>query len=641
MTSSEPAGLDRLLATWQAWNGRDVLARAADRAATTGDGERAATLHALIAAQEERGVPLAIEALAAQHELATQLEGWRWQTVAAAREQGASWDDIAAATGTTYEISRTEYAMEVERAEQAATAAGVAFDQDRYRGALIDGPDDELDSAIASTEELPMPDRTHNDSNIHGEDALAEAPGWPTPDPTLPIGQLTDRELIARAERCDEITHTGSPSDQAAARRDLDATWAEAERRADGHPAVSIPAQVAGYIGLVREDYDHALAAESAMWRRQLDHALRPLEIDDPGPRQVIPTAHVLAADQGRLAPAWAWQRDGGRELTLEERADRAQSLAQGARVDVAGYDPDADVYTDPDPGQVVRLDGRTIGAATLTPADDRESNTAGDVARDDRAMGDWDAAFAIAERDGHVAFDPAAPDGFRALTVDEHRALTEQVRATQPAPWSADQHAAYLDDRPSETTPYNPAAEYGDPDWREPASDAEAASRTAWLAEHTAPATGWTPRPLTEVEDALQDAGERAVLSDRAHDSDPYGWAEYHRLDALADLAPLPTSDALDDLPRDEQAEPDASAPLERHDDQLDGPGDPQWLRQRIEGLRATLAAQDMSVEGEGEERREQLARWHENDHRAPDTAEARGIEIADDGADEGGWGR
>lgn len=479
-----------------------------------------------------------------------------------------------------------------------------------------------------------MTDRTHHDSNIDAGEVPAEALGWPTPDPTRPLSQPTTRELIAWAEHCDEIAHTGSPSDQAAARRDLDAAWAEAERRADGHPAVSISAQVAGYIGLVREDYDHALAAETTTWRRELDHALRPLEIDDPGPREDIPTAHVLTANEASGHPESGWRRYAARELTLEERADRAQSLAQGAGVHVAGYDPNTDIYTDPDTGQVVRLDGRVTEAAIPAFAD-------ADAARGAEPTGDWDAAFAIAERDGHVAFDPAEPGGFRALTAGEHRALTDQVRATQPATWTATQHEAYLDSRPDETTPYNPAAGYGDPDWREPASDAEAASRTAWLAEHTAPATGWAPPPLTEVEDALQDAGERAVLSDRAHDPDPYAWAEYHRLEALADLAPLPTSDALDDPPREEQGEPDASVPLERHDDQLDGPGDPQWLRQRIEGLRATLAAQGMSAEGEGEERREQLARWHEHDHRAPDTAEARGSEIADDGADEGGWGR
>ena len=51
--------------------------------------------------------------------------------------------------------------------------------------------------------------------------------------------------------------------------------------------------------------------------------------------------------------------------------------------------------------------------------------------------------------------------------------------------------------------------------------------------------------------------ARERAVHSDWAHDHDPYAWAEYRRLEALAELAPLPERDALDDLP-DGRDEPD-----------------------------------------------------------------------------------
>ena len=92
-------------------------------------------------------------------------------------------------------------------------------------------------------------------------------------------------------------------------------------------------------------------------------------------------------------------------------------------------------------------------------------------------------------------------------------------------------QHVAYLDSRPDETSPFNPAAEYGDPDWREPASDEEATARTAWLEENTAPAPGWSQPPTTEVDDALDAARERAVQSDWAHDYDPHAWAEYRRL--------------------------------------------------------------------------------------------------------------
>ena len=469
-------------------------------------------------------------------------------------------------------------------------------------------------------------------------------PAWPTPDPTLPPEQLTDRELIARAAYCDEIAHTGSPDDQAAALRELDAAWDEAERRAAGQPPVSVPAQVAGYIGLVREDDDQALGAEAATWRQQLDTAL-------PSSGHALD----LAADR---VPSTAAARGAGGELTVGERADRAQSLAQAAGLDVAGYDPDTDVYTDPDTGQVVRLDG--------LPA----AGTQGAV--------DWEASSAIAERVGFVLVDPTAPGGVRPLTADERATLAEQVRngqATPPARWTADEHEAYLDSRPDETSPFDPAADYGDPVWREPASDTEAAARTAWLEENTPPAPGWSLPPSTEVDDALDAARERAIHSDSAHDHDPNAWAEYQRLEALAELAPLPERDALDDLPRIGRDELDRGSVQDWHGDDrhvrehvadkegfddsrsggsstgavttkaagADGPlaaddaaqsDDPERLRQRVEDLRAMLAAREASVEGE---RREQLLRWHDDDHRATDLQpDTRG-----DGDGEPGWAR
>ena len=156
------AGLEGLLATWQAWNRRDVLARAADRAADAGDTERAAALHALLDGQE---APSATAALAAQHELASQVEGWRWQTVAAARAEGATSDDVAAATGTTADAARTDHVQQVERAEAAALAAGLEFDHDRYRldaDELQNEPD--RDEPAASAQEASMSESTDDHS---------------------------------------------------------------------------------------------------------------------------------------------------------------------------------------------------------------------------------------------------------------------------------------------------------------------------------------------------------------------------------------------------------------------------------------------------------------------------------------------
>lgn len=526
-----------------------------------------------------------------------------------------------------------------------------------------------------------MSDHTPDNTSSASE-AVTKDPGWPAPDPTspdqtLPARRLTTRELIARAEHLDQIAHTGSPPDRAAAVRELDAVWDEAERRADGHPATSIPAQVAGYIGLIREDYDHALAAETATWRAQLDTLLQPIDIlaEDRDPASIA-TAHDLdadraTADRATADPERTWGRDAAHELTLEERADRAQSLAQAAGVDVAGYDPRTDIYTDPTTGEVIRLGGQPGAAATSGPSavsDDGVVAVRAPEKADAEATGDWDKASAIAERDGLVVFDPTAPGGFRALHTDERDALVADVRPAPPR-WTVDDHGAYLDSRPGSTTAYNPAAEYGDPGWREPASDAEAAARTAFITENTPPAAGWPTRPLTPVENALADAQERAVLSGRAHDSDPSAWAEHQRLRALDRLAPLPAHDALDDLPRDEHGQPDTLTAPDWHDEggvvrdhwtdeaafddrdastQREALDDPDRLRQRIENLRASRAAQAVEdVPDEDEQRREQLARWYDDDHRAltdPDLDTGQGTHSGhsgEGGADELGWGR
>ncbi|MDD7942503.1 hypothetical protein PHK61_29225 [Actinomycetospora lutea] len=382
-----------------------------------------------------------------------------------------------------------------------------------------------------------IPNTTSNGSD-HGSVAQQVDVPWPTPDPTVPLEQLTDRELIARAEYCDEVAHTGTPVDRVSALRELDAAWDEAEHRAAHHPPASLPAQVAGYIGLVREDYDHALAAETATWRNQLDAVLPPAErvLDAPSD-QLVPPALDLAAEQ---APA------------------------------------------------VGKPDGR--------------------------GLADWDSAAAIAERDGHVALDPTVPGGFRALTADERQVLVDDARPSGSGAWNADQHVAYLDSRPDAASGqgmlYDPAAEYGDAGWREPASDEEAAARTAYVRDSFPSAPGWSPRPLTQVEDAIEDAAERAVLSYRAHDHDPRAWAEYERLLALDSLAPLPDErDALDDLHADGDHDR-LVAPRTAEHPEVDGTRG----RSGFAACELDAASPD---ETEAEQRRAQLNRWHDDDVR------------------------
>ena len=204
-----------------------------------------------------------------------------------------------------------------------------------------------------------------------------------------------------------------------------------------------------------------------------------------------------------------------------------------------------------PDHSAVSKVDRRADDAAGDHGADPSGALHGRDEGFDLARLGE------ITDRDGFAVFDPTAPGGVRALTPDEQHALTDSIRSDQRELGAGSDGA---DTGLHSESPYRPDAEWGDPDYREPASDAEAAARTAYVREHF-PATGWTPRANTELEDALDDASERAVLSDRAHDPDPQAWAEYRRLLALDQLAPLPTDrDALDDPPHGERGQGDYS---------------------------------------------------------------------------------
>lgn len=104
--------LRELLTTWETWSARDTLTRAISRAKTTGT-STVGMRHEL----DQTPAVDPIEALAAAHELVTLLSGWQWQTMCSARENGATWDEIGHAVGTTGEDARANYAAAVERQE--------------------------------------------------------------------------------------------------------------------------------------------------------------------------------------------------------------------------------------------------------------------------------------------------------------------------------------------------------------------------------------------------------------------------------------------------------------------------------------------------------------------------------------------
>ena len=149
--------LPELFETWRAWNERSVLDTALRRAERAGEQERAAQLRELLADQPR--VP-AVDALAAQHELTELLSGWRWHTVTAAREEGATWDAIAAATRTDPDTARQSYRERVAEAEHAAAELDLPLrDADRYRAASRDDHDTTTTEPIKPLEgDQAMPD---------------------------------------------------------------------------------------------------------------------------------------------------------------------------------------------------------------------------------------------------------------------------------------------------------------------------------------------------------------------------------------------------------------------------------------------------------------------------------------------------
>lgn len=104
---------------WQDWNARDITEHAARAAEARGDRRGAAVLRT---AHSGAG-PTAMEALTAQADLAARLSERQWQTVRAAREQGASWAQIADTTGTDPAAARARYLDAVHTHEVAGAFA--------------------------------------------------------------------------------------------------------------------------------------------------------------------------------------------------------------------------------------------------------------------------------------------------------------------------------------------------------------------------------------------------------------------------------------------------------------------------------------------------------------------------------------
>lgn len=129
--AARPPTLAELLGTWQAWSLRDLTEQALAKSDATGDTRSVEFLQRDLAETPET---TALDALAANYELASLLTGWQWHAVRSARAAGASWQEIAAATNTTSEQARVNYLDHIERSERYSPGT----DMHPYRAVLDD-----------------------------------------------------------------------------------------------------------------------------------------------------------------------------------------------------------------------------------------------------------------------------------------------------------------------------------------------------------------------------------------------------------------------------------------------------------------------------------------------------------------------
>lgn len=109
---SEHEGIHALLARWDAWGEHDtwlkVLANQPDAKALA---ERKLA---------ELESATALDALAANARMVALMTGWRWIAIKAAREDGATWEQIGEALGTTKQGAQQTYRRAIEHQEQYA-----------------------------------------------------------------------------------------------------------------------------------------------------------------------------------------------------------------------------------------------------------------------------------------------------------------------------------------------------------------------------------------------------------------------------------------------------------------------------------------------------------------------------------------
>jgi hypothetical protein len=112
MTHQYPSIVE-LVSTWQPLSYQDILTRDIADARATGDTDRLKTLtHDLRAAP---AALTALDALTANYQLSSLLADSLWHTVRAAYEAGATWQQIARATGMTVAQACADHLGHIEQ----------------------------------------------------------------------------------------------------------------------------------------------------------------------------------------------------------------------------------------------------------------------------------------------------------------------------------------------------------------------------------------------------------------------------------------------------------------------------------------------------------------------------------------------
>jgi hypothetical protein len=620
-----------LFGSWLAWNARDVLDQAARRAEAAGDTDRAATLRRSLA--EDPAPTRAIDALAAQHQLAAQLSQWRWHAVTSAREQGASWADIAAATDTDPASAREVYREQVERAQRTADAIDIPLlDADRYRAAARD--DDHqagqgehrrdrdgqgLDGARtdgARTAAADLADDHQRDDAMRFPDTFGGSPDQRTAqdrsdqahsDQARAAGP-TDGDHVASAEQpgddpwrvgstegwspperdnlileywADEAERAGQHEQAARHRRAADQLFVEHDQWAADNPELADELRQAGINtrGWTHNQRDGLLAAradpDGGYWQAAAEDRADRLAAADHRDAAEHDSPPSALEDTGTAADGGSgWERGPdaahwSAEVDAAAQLDDVVTHIRGPRVDADGF-----------------LVGEIELPGGLPPEDDEDDVQVEDVPR-------WDEALAVADRDGFVLFDPEAPGGFRALTSVEHRELIDAVRAGTPAGITT---TGADDDAPEEKRAESAEQDRDGYRWGDmPAgtgafrgeSESESDSESGPTGESAALVEG---EPWFETEEAVA-ARERWAIEN----ADP--------------------AKALDDS----------------------HPDDPEVLRRRIDDIRTRLTGYTWRDGVDRDEaladRREQLARWYADD---TDQTDIHGDAAGEDAAGE-----